>query len=178
MRILPKCWKWAGFRNQCGMALVSSLIILVVLTLLGLAGMQTSLLEERMAGNFEQRHSAFQAAEAGLRHAETWLENTVVLPAFDNTDGLYLSSSVHSSPRWESVDWADDSQCRTFTGGAEADLSGRYIVEYVTTVDIETSDSEKFGPEPDDKPVMYRISSRGTSSNGIAVVVLQTTYIK
>jgi Tfp pilus assembly protein PilX len=53
-----------------GAALVIGLIVLLVLTLLGLASMQSTSLQERMAGNFDQRHQAFQLAETALRFAE------------------------------------------------------------------------------------------------------------
>lgn len=55
---------------QKGSALVISLIFLLVLTLLGLAAMRDTGLQERMAGNFDQRQQAFQLAELGLRTAE------------------------------------------------------------------------------------------------------------
>ncbi len=57
-------------RLQSGAALVVGLVMLLVLTLLGLASMQTTSLQERMASNFDQRNLAFQLAETGLRFAE------------------------------------------------------------------------------------------------------------
>ena len=56
--------------RQNGAALVTGLIFLVILTLLGVTAMQTSIMEERMAGNARDRNIAFQAAEAALRNAE------------------------------------------------------------------------------------------------------------
>jgi type IV pilus assembly protein PilX len=59
--------------RQRGMALIVSLILLLVLTLLGLAAMQNTSLEERMAGNLWAENRAFQAAESSLRVGENWL---------------------------------------------------------------------------------------------------------
>ena len=56
-------------RLQHGAALVTSLVILLVLTLLGIAAMRTSTLEERMAGNVQDTVHAFEAAESGLNAA-------------------------------------------------------------------------------------------------------------
>jgi type IV pilus assembly protein PilX len=56
-----------------GSVLVTSLILLLVMTLLGLSAMQTSLMEETMAGNARDHNLAFQAAEAALRDADAWL---------------------------------------------------------------------------------------------------------
>lgn len=54
---------------QDGVALVTSLVILLVLTVLGIAAMRTSSLEERMAGNVQDAIHAFEAAESGLNAA-------------------------------------------------------------------------------------------------------------
>lgn len=59
---------------QRGAALVVALILLVVVTLMGISGMQNTALQERMSGNMFDRSIAMQAAEAGLRAAETELE--------------------------------------------------------------------------------------------------------
>lgn len=56
--------------RQSGVALLTGLIFLIILTLLGITAMQTSIMEERMSGNTRDRNIAFQAAEAALRDAE------------------------------------------------------------------------------------------------------------
>ena len=59
--------------RESGSALVVSLILLVVLTMLGVQGMRTNVMQERMAGNMRERSLAFQAAEAALREGERLL---------------------------------------------------------------------------------------------------------
>ncbi len=59
-----------SIRSQSGVALVVSLLLLLIVTLIGVSGMQTTVLEEKMAGNFKDKNIAFQAAEAALREAE------------------------------------------------------------------------------------------------------------
>ncbi len=56
--------------TQRGAILVVSLIMLLLLTIIGLAGMRTTSLEEKMAGNSRDRALAFQSAEAALSIAE------------------------------------------------------------------------------------------------------------
>ncbi|MBN7770494.1 hypothetical protein KUV44_14895 [Marinobacter daepoensis] len=53
-------------KPQRGMALVVSLVLLIVVTLVGLAGMRGTILQERMAGGAYDRETGFQAAEAAL----------------------------------------------------------------------------------------------------------------
>lgn len=52
-----------------GTALVMSLVILVILTILGITAMGTSTLEERMAGSMQEATRAFEAAESGVNSA-------------------------------------------------------------------------------------------------------------
>lgn len=54
-----------------GSALIIALIMLLLLTILGIQGMRTNVLQERMAGNVRERNLAFQASEAALRAGET-----------------------------------------------------------------------------------------------------------
>ena len=52
--------------HQRGAALVTSLMILFVLTLLGITSMQDTTLEEKMAGNMRNANIAFQKTESCL----------------------------------------------------------------------------------------------------------------
>lgn len=56
----------AVFPRQRGVALVVSLILLIVVTLIGLAAVQGTTMQMRMTSNFYDRSVAFQGAEAGL----------------------------------------------------------------------------------------------------------------
>ena len=58
---------------QVGAALAVSLIFLLVLTILSLAAMSGSGLQERMAGGIRESNIAFQAAESALLAGEAWI---------------------------------------------------------------------------------------------------------
>jgi Tfp pilus assembly protein PilX len=55
--------------RQRGTALIMSLVILMILTILGITAMSTASLEEKMSGNTQEGTRAFQAAESGLNQA-------------------------------------------------------------------------------------------------------------
>jgi type IV pilus assembly protein PilX len=57
-------------RHQQGAALLMVLILLLVMTLLGLASLRGTLMEERMSASIFDRGLMFQAAEAALRQGE------------------------------------------------------------------------------------------------------------
>ena len=55
--------------SQRGTALIMSMVILMILTILGITAMGTASLEEKMSGNTQEATRAFQAAESGLSQA-------------------------------------------------------------------------------------------------------------
>jgi Tfp pilus assembly protein PilX len=100
--------------QESGFSLITILMMVVVLLVsLALAGMNSSLVQERMAGNARDRNIALQSAEAALRDAEADIEaNLTVASAFVSacTGGLCLppsmtSNSPTSQPLWKTVDW-------------------------------------------------------------------------
>lgn len=76
--------------TEQGAALVVGLFILLVLTMIGVAGMQTTVQEEKMAGNARDYNAAFQAAEAGLLEGEGNIETMVTFLDFANDTPGYL----------------------------------------------------------------------------------------
>ncbi len=55
--------------RQRGVVLIISLILLVVLTLLGVASLNTTTLQEKMSSGIQEVNRAFQAGESGLDDA-------------------------------------------------------------------------------------------------------------
>jgi type IV pilus assembly protein PilX len=60
-------------RPEQGSALIVSLIMLLLISLIAIAGMEDSILQERMARNMEDRGMAFENAERALRAGEQFL---------------------------------------------------------------------------------------------------------
>lgn len=85
--------------RQSGSALIIALIFLLIMTVLSTSSMRNSMMQERMTGNMRDWHLGFQGAEAGLRAAEKYLSDTVTLPAFDGTNGLYQVNAANR-PVW------------------------------------------------------------------------------
>jgi len=57
-------------KQQSGVALIISLVMLLLLTMITVTALQVTSLEEKMAGNMQEQNVAFQAAESALREAE------------------------------------------------------------------------------------------------------------
>ena len=61
-----------------------ALVFLLLLTILGIAALNTTSLEEKMAHNVKDRNLAFQAAESALIVAENWIYTQIGKPVFPN----------------------------------------------------------------------------------------------
>jgi type IV pilus assembly protein PilX len=89
--------------------LIVGLILLMVITLLALAGIQGVSLQERMSGNAYDRNLAFQSAEAALRYAEdklmasgTLMGGVSVLgPEPNFTDDKFRKESIGNNSTWK-----------------------------------------------------------------------------
>jgi type IV pilus assembly protein PilX len=162
-------------RRAAGGALIVSLVVLAVMTLLGLSGMQATSLEERMAGNMRDMNLAFQAAESALRSAEEVL-GSAVLPEFDDTGGHYRPTSAPPA-RWDSVDWKDTGEVFTVSyAGAHLShvaAAPRYIIEELPATE-ESGGSLEAGIARTVR--LYRVTSRGVGAAETTVAMLQSTF--
>lgn len=164
--------------KQQGVALIVSLIMLLLLTLLAVSSMNTTILEEKMAGNYKDRNMAFQAAEAGLRTGETYLNDTsfVDLPVFDGTTAGLYKPTQSGLPRWQTVTWTKDSgTVREYSGTLKVATKPLYIIEELLTVD-EGGDDIEAGIAQENQ--YYRVTTEAVGGTDSAVVILQSTYKK
>lgn len=125
--------------RQRGAALTIGLILLVLLTLIGVTTMRSSSLETSMSGHATDCNLAFQAAEAALREAELFLENTAdTVYGLHRHPGYYRGAS--HTPRWEDPNiWAVNSTDSAMYAGTP--LTGvarqpRYIIEALGSLNI------------------------------------------
>ena len=58
-----------------GFIIITALLILIVLTLIGIAMARSFWLEESMSGNVREKARAFNAAQTALQYAESWLQS-------------------------------------------------------------------------------------------------------
>ena len=171
--------------RQTGAALIISLIILMLLTIIGVTGMQTTALEERMAGNMRDKALAFESAEAALRDAETFMDTVFTLGAFnaDGSDGYYDDSILKI---WEEVDWdgadgGNTNKAVTATSSIPGVAQGQYVIQYIADSEEEdVSGGHNLinigqGTGAGNSSI-FRITARGTGASGNAVVILQTIY--
>lgn len=171
--------------SQQGSVLITSLILLLVLTLLGLSSMQTSVMEEMMAGNAKDHHMAFQSAEAALRDGESRILAYIAEPIPSPTGATDVW--VKNSP---DVDTSNGTSWWCETGAGDAwwlvkGISYTKDLGYTTTpqslVEIEdfVRDSLNVGQQMDESgKVYYRITARGRGGSNQALSMLRSAYAK
>ena len=62
-------------KRQHGFVLLLGLLLVLVITVLGVFALNSSMMQERMAGNNRDNNVAFEAAEIALRWGEAWLQS-------------------------------------------------------------------------------------------------------
>jgi len=105
------------FNKQKGVVLVVSLIMLLLLTLIGITGVQVTSMEEKMAGNVRDQNIAFQAAESTLKEAETFILTQLSTgDATYNVGGGLLSSTQAEPDFFLAATWTGTNSVVTSDG--------------------------------------------------------------
>lgn len=178
--------------RQHGVALITGLIFMVVLTLIAITAARMAGLEERMSGNMRDRSLAVQAAEMALRDAERDIRGgagTTRSPAISGltnfvsacTNGLCYNGNLGNAngvdwnvtPAWTTVSMtaAPSVAYSDFTNADVTMLNNlsalpRYIIEGI-----------KKTPPGSGSPVYYyRITVRAQGANPNTVVWLQEVF--
>ena len=177
-----------GRGAQRGAILIFCLVFLLVLTTMGVASMESTVLEERMAGNMQDHNAAFQAAESSLQAAENWLIGQTLWPATssDGSTTVWELNAIDPDDEdalhwWEDADrqtsdwWENNAEAVAGVAGLAS--APRYTVEELA--DINAGQSLAIGTGVQNRVrVFHRITARGVGTSNSAVVRLQSTYVK
>lgn len=174
-------------KNQQGAVLLVSLIMLLLLTVVGTAAMNLSVLDSRMTANARDRQIAFQAAEAGLIAAEFQLQDQSIDIDVGITDG-YLGADQTADSWW----FAQDKSWWQAQGGDIAGFSSHESPFFVIEEPVSGSYKAVAGPNGISQNLgagnkfssvekewynFYDVTSRGEGPGG-SKVALQTNYAR
>lgn len=179
------------YQSQQGVALVMTLSILLIITILGISSIQTTSLQERMARNYRDVNIAFQGAEAAISEAEDFLESVTNIATFPEEGDADLCvsglcNSLDGTARWTQdfgyVDWSN-SATHVETNLTATDLGAadvpKYVIEYVAKVTIE-QDTLNIGNVGEGgssgRAYVFRITSRGTGGTTASSAMIQSLY--
>ncbi len=177
-------------RKQRGAVLIVALVMLLVLTLLGVSGMENTLLQEKMTGGIQDREIAFQSAEAALRDGESQIKTgSLESKSFPATcaNGL-CEDAANGDDVWETVNWSGSA---VFTYGASTPASSlaivseqpKYIIERFASLPPTFGDAFTVTDRyVSSEPVVYRVTAKGfgrntdSGGNAVAEAMVQSVY--
>ena len=120
----PRCTP----RRQRGAALIVSLILLLVMTVVGVSAMRSSVMEVRMAGSVQQQEDALRDAERTLAMAEDQIDTWVSDGSFTAEGGGFFRTG---SPDVRTPDWSGIETASGATAGDSArSARNRFVVLY------------------------------------------------
>jgi len=126
-----------GQVKQKGAALIISLIVLLVLTLIGVAGMNTSVMQERMAVNSQNSNRAFQAAESTVSALTNQLYANDLTLLRESMQGATGLSSVVNVTTLDSANG--------ISGNYQARFLGEIIITSGSSMNADESSSQLKG---------------------------------
>lgn len=186
-------------KGQRGATLLVALVMLIVMTLLGLASIRGTSMQERMGANMYDRSLAFQAVESALREAEA---SITIATAITNSNGFYCmpggtpplcaapapvapgsgSETTYvdrwndSTTQWRAANtwWGQIDTAMKAKLSDEDDAPPEYIIEYMGDFEDGTGCGRRGSTSC--RGPRYRITARMPPVEGRPNVVLQTTY--
>lgn len=176
--------------RETGAALIIGLVLLLVMTLLGITSMQSTTVQERMAGNLRQQDLAFQASEAALREGQRLVIDRPDL--FENPNenpGIYvrrmlegeqlagrLMPDADDDASWDSDVLSLGESAAGFDSlPALSDWSAHFRIEKQPAFDVRPGSIGE--PVPGERQAglaNYRIQSRSRGGAGLSEVILET----
>lgn len=174
--------------HQRGAALLVSLIILLVLTVLAVSSMQGASLQERMVAAQRDAQMALEGAEHALTEAQALLSQPTV-PSLTDTDGLFTENSenvpVGRTMLFDPDTWNDDVLSRAATmpaidGIDMLDSPPRYFIQQLSADAIASNNElplnagDKYGAGGNQQAAtVFRIVARGTGGSGQASRIIE-----
>ena len=169
-------------KSQRGITLVIAMIFLLILTMLGVTAMQSTVMEERIAGNTRDKDMAFQSAEAGLRAGEAYLTANACTPGItfaaapnagliNNVNGVAATVQYGSSDYWMGQPWDASDSIASGTALVGLSQQARYVIELVSgTSGLQT------GAAGTTATLMYRVTARGAGGTAGSASILHSTF--
>lgn len=171
--------------SQTGTALITSLVMLLIMTMIGVGSLKNTLLQEKMAGNVWDAGAAFQSTEIGLRDAESYIEALATPSLFTSlpTPTGLLSSAATEFDYLDASAWSI-STARQSTGTFNAvQEPPYYVIKHIKETSGPGGNNSIMVRGYDDvasgtSVSIFKITAMGTGRTNSARSILQTYYAK
>lgn len=178
-----------GPRSQRGIALITSLLIMVIVSLLAVSMYRSFGLQEKIAGNTLEKQRSLQAAESALQYGEWYIGSqgnggggtacSGIFSAIDLTAMKIciapMSITTASTLPWPvRGDYALPSMTVQAGGGLNTGGTGiRTDINYATMPSVYVA---YLGLAPDGKTMLYQVTGAGYGGSTATASVVQSTY--
>lgn len=167
--------------EQRGIALITSLLVLVIMTLLALSMFRNFGLTEKMAGNTRDKQRSLQTAESALQYGEWWLSqgNGTTGAACTTVYNANVSANVQTCSSAlvnpTTLPWAarGDYLPPTMTVATGGGLTASGDINYISQPSLYIS---YLGLDPSGKSMLYQVTAAGYGGSANGASVVQSTY--
>ena len=181
-----------SINKQSGAVLITTIVLMVIFTLLGVAAMRTNITDITIQSSMKNRNNAFQCAEAALLDGEVWL-GALNGPAYAVTanpqqlantvwevnNASIQNPEVQLDGFWQNNNftWAYGGSLINAAANVGCKTDPRYFIESLGGMSGD-GDGLDYETQAKGRNAMYRITSYSTGIDDNAAVVLQTTYLQ
>ena len=154
--------------SERGFALILTLILILMLSLLASSEMSMNTTQTRIASNASDQLIAFQTAEGALNDTiNNLIAGQYTNESFlANANGYYLVNA-NNSPLWTTIDWTSNTAViKGFQGDSYAQST--FFIEQLPSV-IRPGQSFNLSTQ------MYRLTVRAVGASGNSPVLIQST---
>jgi type IV pilus assembly protein PilX len=178
-------------RRQNGMALISSLLLLLIVTIIAVSMFRSYGTQEKIAGNVREKQRALNAAVSAQQYAE-WLLSSGTAPTTGTCTGVVPSATpqvCNNTIPYTTVPWSIGVTYTPFTtdngNGVVNTVSGKSAptstgsgatlrTSYYQTPTFYITD---VGTQPGTTNEIYQIDALGYGGSPSAVAVVESTYL-
>lgn len=174
-------------RGPRGFALITSLLMLVVVTLLALGMFRSLGLQEKIAGNTMEKQRSLQTAESALQYGEWWLSqgssgsatnctavyNANVIANMQVCSNGLTASSATALPWSARGDYMPPNMTVSSGGGLVASGANAGDINYFAQPSLYI---QYLGLGPDGKSQLYQVTGAGYGGSANGASVVQSTY--
>ena len=167
---------------QRGMALITGMLLLVVVTILAMSMFRGYGTQQKIAGNVREKNRAVSAAVSAQQYAEYWLSTATTLPVGGDCSGisvLPIPQVCSNNPDFAVVPWTLNAKpvgvsFNTFNNMSKLNRENPSNGTYYSTPMFYITD---LGPAAAGTGEVYQIDATGWGGTADTVAVVESTFL-
>ena len=171
-------------RHERGAALIVALLLLLVMTILGIAAMNSSIMQGFMSASYRQQTTTLAGVEnvvfAGERDVEAIVDPVTTIDVGELGYFIDLTDPSLTGPPWTASDTSESNWNLAETVAqtiGSLNIFGQYRIEYMGEFEVPGESIAEGGGLEDSRIHVFRISARGVEGGRGSLRVVQTLYV-